>query len=159
MSAPRSTHFKLWRDELGSMMLTLADGTSHAGVLPVRAFPLSAPGAGLSLVGTDGHELVWIDHLDTLPAEQRALIEVELAPREFMPLIQRLREVSSFATPSTWTVDTDRGPTQFVLKSEDDIRRLPDGRLLLLSAQGMQFCIARLEALDRHSRRLLERFL
>lgn len=159
MSSLPATDFRLWRDALGTLMLTQADGTTHAGVQPVRAFPLSAPEQGLSLVGPDGHELVWIDRLDRLPDDLRTLINDELAPREFMPAIQHVREVSTFATPCTWTVDTDRGPTQFVLKTEDDIRRLPDGRLLLHSAQGLTFCIANPASLDRHSRRLLERFL
>jgi hypothetical protein len=44
-----------------------------------------------------------------------------------MPVLKRLKSVSSFATPSTWEVDTDRGPTRFTLKGEEDIRRLgPD---------------------------------
>ena len=50
-------------------------------------------------------------------------------------------------------------PTQLWLKSEDDIRRLGNGRLLISTAQGLQFGIARASELDRHSRKLLERFL
>jgi hypothetical protein len=66
--------------------------------------------------------------------------------------------VSSFSTPSTWTVETDRGH-QLVLKTEDDIRRLERGRLLITGSQGIVYQIRDLLALDRGSRRLLERFL
>ena len=41
-----------------------------------------------------------------------------------MPEIRASSRVSSFATPCTWTVATDRGDTEFVLKGEEDIRRL-----------------------------------
>jgi len=151
--------FTLSRDAHGRLNLTTADGTVHEGVVPVRAFPISAPDGGLSLVSADGHELRWIERLADLPAGVREAIDAELAVREFTPLIRRIVEVSTFSTPSTWTVDTDRGRTDLVLKSEDDIRRLGNGRLLISTAQGMQFGVAQVSELDRHSRRLLERFL
>ena len=83
----------------------------------------------------------------------------ELAHREFMPTIERLVAVSTFSTPSTWTVDTDRGRTDFILKGEEDIRRLRDGGLLITDNHGMVFRVMDLKALDRGSRRLLDRFL
>ncbi len=151
--------FTLTRDGHGRLNLTLADGTVHEGVVPVRAFPISAPDGGLSLVSAEGHELQWIDRVADLPGHARDLIQAELAIREFTPMIRRITEVSTFSTPSTWTVETDRGPTQLILKSEDDIRRLGQGRLLISTAQGLQFGIAQTSELDRHSRKLLERFL
>lgn len=151
--------FNLARDHHGRLTLTLTDGTVHEGVVPVRAFPISAPEGGLSLVSADGHELRWIDRLADLPGPARELLEAELAVREFTPVIQRIVAVSTFSTPSTWTVETDRGRTELVLKSEDDIRRLGNGRLLISTAQGLQFGIAQSSELDRHSRKLLERFL
>lgn len=151
--------FTLERDPHGRLNATLADGTVHEGVVPVRAFPISAPEGGLSLVSADGHELRWIERLADLPAHVRAPIDAELAVREFTPMIHRITDVSTFSTPSTWTVETDRGRTELVLKSEDDIRRLGNGRLLIATAQGLQFGITKAADLDRHSRKLLERFL
>lgn len=151
--------FTLARDTHGRLNLTTADGALHEGVVPVRAFPISAPDGGLSLVSADGHELRWVERLADLPASVREPIDAELAVREFTPVIHRIVEVSTFSTPSTWTVETDRGRTELVLKSEDDIRRLGNGRLLISTAQGLQFGVVRTSELDRHSRKLLERFL
>jgi hypothetical protein len=86
-------------------------------------------------------------------------VEDELARREFVPEIRRLHRVSSFATPSTWEVETDRGETSFVLRGEEDIRRLGVSALLIADSHGIQFLIRDLSALDRHSRKLLDRFL
>ena len=150
----------LHRNAHGRLVLTLPDGTEHAGVLPVRAFPIAAPGEGLSLVGSDGHELLWIERLADVPASARPLIEEELAVREFVPTIEKIIAVSGFSTPSTWTVQTDRGATQLVLKAEEDIRRLSGRtRLLITGSDGLQYKVPDTLALDRHSRRLLERFL
>jgi hypothetical protein len=147
------------RDDAGRLTHVALDGTRSVGVVPVRAFPLSAPEAGISIVDTRGHEVMWLDSLDELPAPARAVLEDELRQREFRPVIERIGAVSTFATPSVWTVETDRGATRFTLKAEEDIRRLQGARLLITSEDGVCYEIRDRWALDRASRRLLERFL
>ena len=66
---------KLQRDAFGRLVLTVDDGQSHEGVVPVRAYPISAPDRMIALVGADGHELAWLDDLSALDAATRALIE------------------------------------------------------------------------------------
>ena len=158
MSAPNTP--QLHRDAFGKLVFTDAQGEQHVGITPVRSFPIAAPDEGLSLVSTDGHELAWIERLSALPQATRDLIESELAVREFTPDITRIVDVSTFSTPSTWDVVTDRGPTQLILKTEDDIRRLAGGKLLIVSSNGLQFSVTDWrERLDKHSKKLLERFL
>lgn len=151
--------FQLHRSPLGKLVYTDDAGKTVDSVVPVRAFPISAPAEGIALVTADGHEVVWINQLSELPETTRSLLEEELAGREFMPEISRLHHVSSFATPSTWSVETDRGPTTFVLKGEDDIRRLNASTLLIADSHGVHFLIRDLHRLDATSRKLLDRFL
>jgi hypothetical protein len=153
-----TTDFKLARNAAGRLVLTDALGT-HEGIVPVRAFPISSPEEGLSLLGEDGHELRWISSLSTVPEEARALIEAELAHREFMPEILRIESVSSFGTPSKWQITTNRGDTELLLKAEDHIRRLTQTMLLITDGHGVSFLIQNIDAMDHHSRRLLDRFL
>lgn len=159
MSATNPIPFSLTRNSQGQLVLRLADGSSHVGVTPVRAYPLSDPEGGLSLVGSDGKEAVWVPALSELNGDLRQLLLEELATREFEPRIERIVEVSTFSTPSTWTVETHLGPCQFVLKAEEDIRRLGNGALLITDSQGVGFRVANRWTLDRRSRRFLERFL
>ncbi len=154
-----NAHFQLQRDPYGRLVLTGQDGQRHEGVTPVRAFPIAAPDEGISLVNFEGHEVGWADKLSDLPADVRSLIEEELASREFVPEIERILEVSGFACPSTWQLQTNRGRTQLVLKAEEDIRRLSQTRLLIADLNGIQFLVRDLTQLDRHSRKLLDRFL
>ena len=149
----------LSRNAFGKLVYTDEAGVDHIGVTPVRAFPLAAPNEGLSIVSVDGHELSWVDRLTDLAADARQLIEEELAVREFTPSISRIAKVSTFSTPSTWDVITDRGQTQLILKSEDDIRRLAEGQLLIASSSGLQYRIHNWLDLDKASKKLLERFL
>ena len=151
--------FELERDAFGQLVLIDAQGQRHVGVVPARAFPLTAPGEGLSLVGADGRELLWIDRIAEIRPDLRDVLYEVLASREFAPVLLQLHKVSSFGVPSTWHVRTDRGETHFVLKAEEDIRRLEDGALLIASAYGLQFRVPDPRTLDRQSRKLLERFL
>ena len=151
--------WQLERNAFGRLVLTDAAGERHENVVPVRAFPIAAPDEGLSLVSQDGHELAWLDRLADLPPAVREMVETELGSREFVPEIRRLISVSTFATPSTWTVETDRGETQFILRGEEDIRRLAGSTMLIADSHGIQFLIRDPQALDRHSRKLLDRFL
>lgn len=153
------TDWQLSRNPLGRLVFTGADGVAHEGVVAVRAFPIGAPDEGISLLSSEGHELIWLERLSALPEPARGLVGEALAQREFMPEIRRLLRVSGFATPSTWTVETDRGPTELVLKGEEDIRRLSSGTLLVADTHGVQFLIRNLYQMDRHTRRLLDRFL
>ncbi len=161
MNLPAVPTFELARDPLGRLFCTLPDGSEHRGVTPVRAFPIAAPDEGLSLVSAEGRELAWVPRLAALEPDQRALIEDELASREFVPEIRRILGVSTFSTPSTWQLETDRGHTELLLKAEEDIRRLPGARaaLLITSGHGIVFKVPDLRTMDRHSRRLIERFL
>lgn len=159
VSIPVTVAFALERQASGRLLLTDSNGQQHAGVVPARAFPIAAPSEGISLLSSEGHELAWLERLDTLPAALRSLLEEELALRDFVPEITAIKSVSSFGTPSTWRVETDRGETSFVLKGEEDIRRLSRQALLIAAGHGVQFSVKDMGTLDRASRRLLERFL
>jgi len=154
-----SDAFSLSFNALGQLAVRLADDTLHEGAVAVRAFPIAEPDHGISILSAEGKELLWIDDLATVSDVDRQVIERALQMREFMPEILRLDGVNSFSTPSTWRVQTNRGPTEFVLKGEEDIKRLSTNTLIVADAHGVQFLIRDLPSLDRHTRKLLDRFL
>ncbi len=159
MSAPMTQAFTLAVDPFGKLVVTLADGTQHVGALVARAFPIAEPEQSISILSAEGKELAWVERLSDLPVHAREIVAQALQGREFMPEILRLDGVNSFSTPSVWQVQTNRGPTQLVLKGEEDIRRLSAHRLIVADAHGVQFLIRDLPSLDRHTRKLLDRFL
>lgn len=150
--------FALGRDNFGRLQLA-TNGKIVGPLIPVRSFPISAPGEGIALVDDNGTEQIWLERLEDLPLDQRTLVQEELASREFTPEIRRIRHVSSFATPSRWQVDTDKGEASLLLKAEEDIRRLSPSTLLIADGHGVQFLIRNVSALDKSSRRLLDHFL
>jgi hypothetical protein len=154
-----STNFQLSRNSFGKLTLTTEEGEVHEGVSPVRAFPIQAPNQGISMVLGDGKEVGWIDDMAALAPQVRELVADELEGREFMPEILHVTDVSSYATPCTWFVKTDRGDTEFTLKGEEDIRRIGDASLLVSDNHGINFLIRDMYTIDKHTRKILDRFL
>ena len=152
-------NFTLDRDAYGQLVLTAQNDEIHVGVVPVRAFPIGAPDDGIALVNSEGHEVGWVDRLAALPPAIGQLVEEELASREFVPEIERILDVSSFACPSTWQVVTNRGAATLLLKGEEDIRRLSQTQMMISDTHGIQFLIRDIATLDGASRKLLDRFL
>jgi len=149
---------QLKRDALGRLVFIDSKGEQHIGVHPVRAFPITAPAAGIGIMNQSGKELCWFPDVAAISAAELQLIEEELAEREFMPVIEKITAVSTFATPSIWDIETDRGPTRIRLKGEEDIRRIAGNTLLIADSNGLQFLIKDSTQLDKVSKKLLDRF-
>ena len=151
--------FLLSRNQAGRLLISFQDGRVFEGVVPVRAFPLQAPEQFVAFMSTEGKEIAWVDELSALPQDMRELITEEIALREMMPSIQRIVSVSTLSTPSTWDIVTDRGATKLILKGEEDIRRLTRSTLIITDSHGLRFILPDMQALDKNSRRILDRFL
>lgn len=156
MSTP---NISLSRDSFGKLNCQNSAGEIFYDLKPVRAFPIQAPDQGISLVQSDGKEVAWIDDINSLPSADKELLQDELNGREFMPEVEHILSISSFATPSTWRVQTNRGVTEFVLKGDEDLRRVGAHALLISDSHGIHFLIRDMSALDKHSRKILDRFL
>lgn len=143
-------------DELGQLMFR--DGeTVYEDVNPIRLFPLSKPNQWISLVDNQtGKEILCIDDLTKLPDRQRTVLEAELSKREFVPILKRINWVSGNSEPCEWRVETDRGKTSFIVKHEDDVRRLGEHGVLIIDSFGIRYFIPDRNQLDSYSRRIIE---
>ena len=125
MSPPAD--FSLEHDAFGRLVLTMPDGQRHVGVHPVRGFPISDPRAGWRCAAPMAAS--WCGSKSSINFRRRRRAHGNgTRSREFLPVIKRIYRVSLQTNPCEWEVETDRGPTKFLLKSEDDVRRLEDHR-------------------------------
>jgi hypothetical protein len=160
MTTQTSNDFSLERDAWGQLSLLFSDGRRLAGVEVARAFPISAPGEFVSICDAAGHEVVCVEDPSVLPPTVLAAIEEELARREFVPIVLRIKRVSADTDPSQWQIVTDRGPTSFLMEdSDNDVRRLGPSRILLVDTHGIRYLIPDTQRLDSVSRRILDRYL
>jgi len=158
MTEYSTSHWSLQQDAFGRLIL-IRPYQPDCIVSPVRAFPLESPDTGIALVDSHGHEQAWIEQMSDLAQETRDLVTRALAVRDFMPVIKAITAISSTSTPCNWTIKTDRGDCTLRLRSEQDIRRLSNERLLITDSDGLCYLIANPKSLDRASRRLLDHFL
>lgn len=158
MSLPE-LDFALHRDAFGRLVLTRKDGTQIPGVVPIRAFPLTAPDEHLGLVDEAGREVVAVRRLSALPKPLVALIEEELARREFVPQVLEILEISKGSDPTHWRVRTDRGEVNFLLPAAESIRPLGEEGFLIADDHGIRYRIVDRRALPKASQRLLRRFV
>jgi len=151
--------FQLVLDRWQRLVYTDELGVEHVGVEPIHAFPFSDPEHWIALVDEAGHEVALLEDLSHVAPATRELLVCELRRREFVPVIERITRVHRLANSSEWDVDTDRGSVRLVVKSEEDVRRLPGRQALVIDAQGIRHLIADTRKLDSTSRRLLDHYL
>ena len=152
-------NFQFDHSDDGRLSVTDSSGKRYENVEPIRAFPISDPEHWISLCDPNGREIVQIRDLADLSVEQRTLLLSELTRREFVPVIRRIESISSLAEPCEWFVETDRGPTSFVLNSDEHVRKLGQDRALILDSHGLRYLVPDAKQLDTHSRHLLSRYL
>jgi hypothetical protein len=150
--------FRLEYDPWGHMVFVGADGRREPGVAAVRAFPICDPDHWVSICDAQGHEILCIEDLAQVPPEGRTVLQAELSRREFVPVIERIVSATP-EEPSQWCVETDRGPTEFQVSNEDDVRRIEPHQASVLDSHGVRYLIPDVRRLDAESRRLLEHFL
>jgi hypothetical protein len=150
---------RLYCDAFGHLVLVTPDGQTTSDVVPVRAFPFSAPDQWISLCDQSGREILCLTDLDGLAPETRTLLQAELAQREFIPHILRILRVVEGGGSDQWFVTTDRGDRSFELPGEDNIRRMGDDGALIIDAHGIRYRIASVRKLDAPSRRILRQYL
>ncbi len=139
----------------GRLRMTLAD-RSVLDVKPAWASPLSHPGRYLALLDGLGHEVVMLDSLDSLDAENRTLVENELHHRYLNARVTRIEMVKTEFGITYWTVDTDRGPRELVTQSLQENANWMSANLLVLSdVDGNKYEIL-VDTLDERSRRFVE---
>ncbi len=153
-SAARLSH-----DAFGQLTLVDPSGREHPGVMPVRAFPLSAPDEWIIFVDQSGREIWSVEHLDRLTPTAKAATLAELAARELLPVIEAIHDISEGAEPSEWTVTTDRGRVSFLVPAEENVRALPDGGALITDLYGIRYRVQKIDALSKASQRHLGRYI
>ena len=74
-------------------------------------------------------------------------------------MISKITDLNTYALPSIWDIETDRGMTKLKLKTEQDIRRVSAEALLITDANGIQYLIKNRKTLDKFSKKVLDRFM
>lgn len=145
-------------NEAGHLALIDATGAKHENVRPLRLFPLTDPEHWIAIQDAKGHELACIEDPAVLPEPYRQALQAALAKRVFVPVIHAIHHITRANNGYDWHVATDRGLTTFRIETDESIQTLGGTRLVIIDNHNTRYLIPDLRALDRDSRRKLERY-
>lgn len=151
-----AVELSLSRDPRGRLMARDRAGQTYEDLTPLRLFPHSDPHRWIAILDASGREVSCIHDPSRLDMESSKILNEELSAREFVPLIKRIVRVSGNSVPCEWKVETDRGPTAFVVNDEKDVRRLGPFTVLVVDAHGIRYVISDYRQLDLYGRRVVE---
>ncbi|HOU16028.1 MAG TPA: DUF1854 domain-containing protein [Anaerolineae bacterium] len=145
-----------------------ADGTTniiHYPRVALRAcFPVSDSTEFLSVRDATDEalpELGIIEDWSQLQSDSRAAVAAELGLHYFVPEITQVFEIKEELGFLYWTVQTDKGRKEFVMRNSviHYAREVAPGHWLLIDVNEARYEIPDVAALDAHSQKLIQQFL
>jgi hypothetical protein len=144
---------KLYYHPKDRLRLTIDDDRSYPTVKPVWAAPLSQPGKNLALMDAKGNEIALISDPNELSEDSRAAVKEELKRRYLTATVTSIAHAKVEFGATYWSVETDRGPRDFVTQSlQENAIWLGPSHLLLLDVDGNGFEILDVQTLNEKSR-------
>ena len=147
-----------------TLSLTL-DGEKHYQRVILRAcFPVSEETRYLTVRDASGEEqseIGVIEDWTLLEGQDRQAVAEELGLHYFVPAIQRVVKVKDELGFLYWTVDTDKGHKEFVMRNNviRHAREVSPGRWLLIDVNQARYEVPDIGAMDRASQKLIQRYL
>ncbi|MDZ7344687.1 MAG: DUF1854 domain-containing protein, partial [candidate division KSB1 bacterium] len=108
-----------------------------------------------SLRDDKGHEQILIEDLREVDNPARALIENELAERNFLPMITGIDAIAGEMELFHWKVMTNAGPRSLLTRRNDHPRKLANGDVLIKDVSNDLYLIPNPKGLDAKSLKLL----
>lgn len=142
------------------LRLTVGEDRSYVTVKPVWASPLSHPGEFLALLDGKGEEVALIPDPADLPLASREAVENELHCRYLTACVSVVRSAKQEFGATYWSVETNRGPRDFVTQNlQENALWFSESHLLLVDVDGNRFEIPCIPDLDVRSQALIHSIL
>ena len=150
----------LRRGPSGQFRCEIADDRCYLDVRAAYCFPLGLHGRYVALFeGLTGEIGVLPDPRELDPESQQVLEEI-VERRYFIPIIERVKWVREEYGVVYWSVETDRGPRDFVCRGlRDAVAEVSESRLLITDVDGNRFEIPDYTCLGRAVQVMLDRVL
>jgi len=143
-----------------------SDGVFYPRVSLRRCFPLSSENTNILVRLPDeemerGRELGMIANLSELDEGSQAAVQRELRLHYVVPEIHLIKSVREEFGFLYWSVETDRGPKDFIMRDSiiSSSRQVSPGRWLLIDINQTRYEVADIQSLDPQSQNLLKRYL
>lgn len=144
----------------GVTRMTEGEERSWIKVSPARAFPLSDPDHYIGLLDGAGKDIGMIYDPALLDADSRSLLAKDLERRYFVPQIERVLYVKEEFGTIYWTVETDKGESDIVVRNlRDNLQELSPTRVIITDIHGNRYEFNNLQRFDAKTQSLILRNL
>lgn len=151
---------KVYKDEFNKIKLIIEGDREYPEVVPVMSFPLSDQEHYVSFFevkdGKKENEIGMIEDIGKLDPESKKIIRAELKKGYFMPQIIRINNMVENHGIMKFDVETDKGRRVFETRYKEDIRRMPNNRVIIKDADGNRYEIKDYTKLDARSMKLID---
>ncbi len=121
-----------------------------------RMFPITGLTKYIALMDSEGNEIAVIRDINDLMPESREVVENCLREYYMIPRITKFIKMSEKFKIWMWTAETDKGICTFEIRNHlTAIKPLYDGRVLIKDANDNRYEIPDVNALDKHSKKLI----
>lgn len=147
-----------------TLTMTMRDGTRYPRVVLRSCFPVSQSTLHLSVrsaAGEEQKEIGIIDDWTLLNEQSKRAVEEEIGLYYFVPQITRVLKIKKEFGFIYWTVETRKGPKEFVMRDSvvHYAREVARDRWLIIDVNQARYEIPDVEKLDQRSRSLVRRYL
>jgi hypothetical protein len=144
----------------GVTRLTWENERSWTKVTMARGFPLSDPDHYIGFLDGAGKDMGLIYDPGQLDSESRKILEEDLEKRYFVPVVERVLNVKEEYGTIYWTVQTDRGEKEIVVRNmRDNLQELSSSRVIITDVDGNRFEFPDINKLDGKSMGIIMRNL
>lgn len=148
----------------GDTLSLIVGDTEYPRVVLRCAFPVSDESTFLSVrdaTKEEQDEIGMLDDWTVLAEENRAAVAAELSLHYFVPEITRVARIREEFGFLYWTVETDKGPKEFVMRDSvvHYAREVGPNHWLIIDVGQARYEIPDLTRLDAGSQRLVRRYL
>jgi len=134
------------------VLLSFDDSQEEIPVSFVWAKPLTGREQEISVLDEKKKEVLSINSLADLDDVTAAIVKEELDKRYLIPVITKVISTSTISGDRYWIVETDRGPSKFLMKDPNStVLYLTADNLIIRDTMGHCYEIVSLQSLDSHS--------
>ncbi|MDR2647972.1 MAG: DUF1854 domain-containing protein [Oscillospiraceae bacterium] len=143
----------------GFLGLTIGDAV-HKRVQLRRALPFSAPAKYVFVLDMDDKELAVLEDLAALNAENRALVDEELAMRYYYPEITQIKSVKDKNGAHYFELMIGSVKKNIAVKDlSKNLKQLENNTVIIIDVDGNRYFIRDVLKVQRKSLRALEPYL
>jgi len=136
------------------------EGKQYDRVFLTRALPLTDPERFVAVTGAADEEILFLDDLAVLDAASRAAVDEELRTRYFFPVITQIKSIKEKMGAYFFQIVACGADKMVTVKDVSrNIRKLPDGSLIITDTEGNRFLLKDTKGVNKKSLRVLEPYL